>query len=217
MLKAIIFDFDGLMIDTEYTWYPIYNDYLIEHHDYHMRMDDFLTCIGSDNTHFMNIIKEEIGTDFDYEHFEKVKFDQFDSISNQLPMMAGVQELIEEAHSEGVMLALATSSQHPHALTHLKRWGIDYYFNVIITGSDVDNIKPEPDLFLKAIDELGIKAHEAVVLEDSYNGLLASNKANIDCVIVPNEVTKHSHFETHLLLIDSLEAINLSTLKELKK
>ena len=217
MLKGLIFDFDGLMIDTEYTWYPIYKDYLMDQHNYELKMEDFLTAIGSNDDYLMSVLQKEIGDDFDLAHFNTVKSVEFDTISNTLPMMDGVHDLLLGAKEAGIKLAIATSSQHPHAYNHLKRWGIDDLFEVIITGSDVDEVKPAPDLFLKALSSLNLDAAHVFVIEDSYNGLLAANTANIDCIIVPNEVTKYSEFKTHTHKLNSLDEISIEDLKGYKK
>ena len=216
MLKGLIFDFDGLMIDTEYTWYPIYKDYFIKHHDYEIEMDDFLTCIGSDDTYFMNLLQDAIGHTFDLKHFDTYRKDIFLEQSRNLPMMRGVFELIQDAHAQGLKLAIATSSKHPHALNHLKRWGIDHLFNVIITADDVAAVKPAPDLFLKALNELKLNADQVYIFEDSYHGLIAANKAGIECIVVPNRVTIYSPFETQRLKLEHLGQTSIEALKDLK-
>ena len=217
MLKALIFDFDGLMIDTEYTWYPIFRDYFVEYHDYDMQMSDFLLCIGGGNEKFMEVLRKDLGDDFDEAHFAEYKNPAFKVASSNLPMMIGVENLIKSAKEAGFKIAMATSSRHPHAHNHLIRWNILSYFDVVVTGDMVDNLKPQPDLFLKALDKLDLEAHEVFVFEDSYNGLLAANSASIDAIIVPNEVTKHSNFETQFRLFNSLEEVNVELLKGFKK
>ena len=216
MLKGLLFDFDGLLIDTEYTWYPIYRDYFMTYHNYKMVMDDFLTCIGADDTHFMTIIRDAIGDSFNQHHFDEYRWPLFLEQSAKLPMMSGALTLLQEAHQQGLKLAIATSSKHPHAQVHLKRWGIENLFDAIVTADDVQRIKPAPDLFLKAVDALGLQAKDVFIFEDSYNGLVAANKAGIDCIIVPNEVTKNSSFETERLRLDHLGQITIKRLKELK-
>lgn len=217
MLKGLIFDFDGLMIDTEYTWYPIYVKYLRTRHHYDLQMEDFLTAIGSNDDELMSVLHRDIGPSFNVDHFTDHKLKEFQKITQTLPMMPGVLDLIQSAHQNNIALALATSSKNPHAINHLKRWGIDHLFDVIVTGSDVDEIKPAPDLFLKALDALQLDANECFVLEDSYNGLLAANKAEIDCIVIPNKITQHSDFKTHYKKFDTLHSITIEDLKGFKK
>lgn len=216
MLKALIFDFDGLMIDTEYTWYPIFKNYFKEFHDYDMAMVDFLLCIGGDDRKFLEIVHAEIGDDFNKDHFDEVKLPAFLKASKTLPMMPGVEELIRSAKEAGLKVAMATSSRHPHALDHLKRWGMDHYFDVMVTGDMVASLKPKPDLFNKALDLLALNPEEVFVFEDSLNGLNAANSAGLQTIIIPNEVTKHSQFGSEYKQLESLEAIDIETLRGYK-
>ncbi len=216
MLKGLIFDFDGLLIDTEYAWYPIYKDYLYEKHSYTLLMEDFLICIGSGDNQLLDILQDEIGTAFDREHFHDFKYPKFIEATSQLPIKEGALDLLQEAKEQGLKIAIATSSRHPHAEKHLKRWGILDMFDVIITRDDVEFAKPEPDLFLKAVEVLDLHKDEVFIFEDSYNGLIAGNAAGIDTIIVPNEVTKHSTFETEFKKHDSLKELNLEILRGYK-
>lgn len=215
MLKALIFDFDGLMIDTEYTYYPIYKNYFEKYHQHTMLMDEFLVCIGSEARVFIDLMHGILGDSFDEAHFVLEKQALFKEASSHLPMMEGVLDLIQKGREAGLKIAIATSSHNPHAENHLKRWGIYDRIDLIVSGDMVKRVKPSPDIFEKTLELLDIRADEAIVFEDSLNGLRAAVSAGIKTVVVPNRVTMHSKFENYALKLESLKGLELETLYDL--
>jgi putative hydrolase of the HAD superfamily len=121
-----------------------------------------------------------------------------------------VKDYLEEAKRKGYKVALASSSTKEWVTHHLGKLGLLHYFEVIITGDDVDKVKPAPDLYVKAIEALGIQPAEAVAFEDSLNGLQAVLTAGLKCVIVPNPVTDALAFENHHLRLRSMADKSLS-------
>ena len=124
-------------------------------------------------------------------------------------ILPGVLETIHAAKRLGLKLAIASSSQHAWVDTHTKRLGIFDHFDAVICSDDVGigRTKPNPDLFLLALNQLQVQKDAAVVFEDSPNGVLAANRAGIFVVAVPNPVTA-------LLVIEGANLI-MSTLSEL--
>ena len=212
MIKAVIFDFDGLMVDTEFVWYPIYRDYFKETYDYDMQVDDYLKCVGSDEVEFLDKVSNDIGEHFDLSDFQNESYAEFKLKSENLPLMDGVLSKILEARSLGLKLAVVTSSFAPHAQDHIKRLGIESLFDLVISGEMVDKVKPAPDLFLLALKKLKMSADEVLVLEDSNNGLLASNAAGIDTVIVLNRITRHLKFGKSFKLFSSMAQFSIEQL-----
>ncbi len=212
MIKAVIFDFDGLMVDTEFVWYPIYRDYFKEKYDYDMEVDDYLMCVGSDEVEFLDKIKTDIGDSFDLLGFQRDSYAEFKLKSDNLPLMDGVLTKILEARSLGLKLAVVASSFAPHAQDHLKRLGIESLFDHVISGDMVAQVKPAPDLYLLALKKLKMSPDEVLVLEDSNNGLLASNAAGIDTIIVLNRITRHLKFGEPYKLYSSMAQFNIEKL-----
>lgn len=210
MRKAIIFDFDGTIIDSEKVWYDVYQRRLKNEFDYEMEMEDFLMCIGTNNTHLLNKLREVTNAEVDIVAFDRSIADEVVEISETLPAMEGVESLIQLAKAEGYKLAIATSSPKRHPLTHLQRLGLLDYFDVIVSADDVNEIKPSPELFEKAVEALGVEASECVILEDSKNGLLAGNAAKVDVVLVPNEITAYIDFpNTYYKRLSTLKDVRL--------
>lgn len=193
MLKALIFDFDGLILDTEtpevLVWQSIYRD-----HGFELPVDEWEKTIGGYGI-----------SNFDAaEHLALLSSGRLDSVSmrsryrleadaiiHASPILPGVISLIEQAREQGLSVAIGSSSPHSWVDTHAKRLGIYHYFKHIICQDDVapGRTKPNPDIYLKALEVLKIQNTEAVVFEDSPNGVLASRRAGIFVVAVPNPLT----------------------------
>jgi len=122
----------------------------------------------------------------------------------------GVVQYLTHAKELGLSVGLASSSRTEWIEHYLIKFGIHSYFDTIITRDHVTRVKPDPDLYLTALQELGITGQKAIAFEDSLNGLRAAKAANLHCVIVPNEVTSHMNFEQYDLMLSSMEAMELA-------
>lgn len=194
MLKAVIFDFDGMILDTEAIWFDIYQAWFKKNFKYDLPIEEFLWCVGANSDRLFDYLESERNIKVDRVQFAKDTFDDFLAGSKTLPARAGIEALIIETKELGLQLALATSASLEKPTFHLTRLALIDYFDVIVTSDDVENIKPHPDLFLEALRQLKVEPNEAVVFEDSKSGLEAANKANIPTIVIPNNVTKYSEF-----------------------
>src|SRR5215212_2963942 len=193
MIQALIFDFDGLILDTEtpeFTcWQNIYRE-----HGFELPIEEWGKIVGGYGL-----------SDFDAaEHLSHLSQGRLDSASlrarNRLEShniimrqgpLPGVKEYLEEAKRLGLKLAIASSSHHAWVDDHAKRIGVFDYFENVIAADDVGlgRTKPNPDLFLTALSRLRVPKEAAIVFEDSPNGVEAANRAGIFVVAVPNNVT----------------------------
>lgn len=212
MLKAVIMDFDGVIIDTESVWYEVYKEWFKQEANYALELEEFLICVGSNYESLFTELEKTKGMYIDHENFFEDTLQLFIEQSDQLPPKNGIVDFIKSVKNKGLQLSLATSSTRPKPVKHLKRLGLIEYFDYLITADDVERIKPFPDLFNTAASQLGVKKDEAVVIEDSNNGLIAANKAGIKTIVVPNDITKYSDFDYYYKKVDSLEEVNISEL-----
>lgn len=212
MLKAVIMDFDGVIIDTESVWYEVYKEWFKQEANYALELEEFLICVGSNYESLFTELEKTKGMYIDHENFFEDTLQLFIEQSDQLPPKNGIVDFIKSVKNKGLQLSLATSSTRPKPVKHLKRLGLIEYFDYLITADDVERIKPFPDLFNTAASQLGVKKYEAVVIEDSNNGLIAANKAGIKTIVVPNDITKYSDFDYYYKKVDSLEEVNISEL-----
>lgn len=219
MLKALIFDFDGLILDTETPDYLAWQNIYAEH-GFELPHDEWGKIIGGYGL-----------SNFDAaEHLAHLSQGRLDSASlrarHQLEcraavaresVMPGVLDLIHAAKKHNLKLAIASSSHHAWVDEHAQRLDIFHYFDKVICADDVGvgRTKPNPDLFLTALNQLQVQKNEAVVFEDSPNGVLAANRAGIFVVAVPNHVTAMLSLEGANRVVESLKEISLNELNRL--
>jgi beta-phosphoglucomutase-like phosphatase (HAD superfamily) len=119
---------------------------------------------------------------------------------------------LQDAKDMRLKLAVASSGKRSWVAGNLTRFGLLDYFQVICTSEDVEKVKPDPALFLLAAEKLGVRPQEAIVFEDSYNGLVAAKKAGTFVVIVPNPLTEHMDFSQADIKLKSLADLPLKDL-----
>lgn len=216
MLKALIFDFDGLILDTETPEVDVWTDIYAEH-GFDFPFDDWVQTVGGYGV-----------SNFDAaEHLSLLSQGRLDSASMRArhrlgsdalthtrPVMPGVLDYLRDAKRLGLKLAIASSSPRSWVDGHTQRLGIFHYFDKVICQDDVGvgRTKPNPDLFLLALNQLQVQKNEAVVFEDSPNGVKAANRAGIFVVAVPNPLTARLNIEGADLILSSLSEMPLSGL-----
>jgi putative hydrolase of the HAD superfamily len=212
-LKAVIFDFDGLLLDTEWAafsaWNHIYGEY-----GHELQLEKWVLCVGS-GYHLFDPVKELealSGLTLDAKELlarkEKIKKDA----CSVLPLMVGAKELMYKAKKAGFKIGLASSSFRSVIQAHLSRLEIDSYFDVTVTGDEVARIKPHPDLYEKCATLLGVRPINCLVFEDSLNGVRAAKNAGMRCIAVPNRVTRGLDFSIADRVIDGLDSFQWSLL-----
>lgn len=208
MIKAIIFDFDGLIIDTETAWYYAFKE-VFQSYNIDLPLEVFVACIGTDDTALHAFIEEKLDTK-SIEIIMNLAKERHTTQMELLDIREGVREYLLEAKNLGLKIGLASSSSREWVEGFLKQLQILDYFEVIKTGDEVDKVKPDPTLYIKALEALNINADEAIAFEDSANGAKAAIAAGLKCVIVPNEVTKEINFEKFHLRINSMSEMDLA-------
>ena len=211
MLKAVIFDMDGVIIDSEPTHKKMenetYNKLGIE-----VTEDEHNTFVGSTsrymwetlkNTYKINQTLEEL-----IEYERNIYFKYLNSDECEIKLIDGVKELIEDLHENGVKLAIASSSPLNVIEAIAKKFKIEEYFEVFVTGDYVKKSKPEPDIFLLASEKLGVGAEECAVIEDSNNGVRAAKKAGMKCVGFNSDVDGRQDISMADLVINSFKEVN---------
>lgn len=211
MLKTIIMDFDGLIVDTEVVWYQIYVEWFRKNKNYEMSVQEFLICVGSEAEELFKSLDSR-GIHVDREIFARDTQQRFIEESTKLPAKPGVEDFLRTAKKQGIVIALATSSTRKKPETHLNRLNLMKYFDLLVTAEDVQRIKPAPDLFLKTAEKVGCTVEECLVIEDSLNGLKAGLNANMRVLVVPNDVTKYCDFQGEYLMVNSLEDVDVEKL-----
>lgn len=190
MIKAIVFDFDGTIIDTETPWYYAFRDAYKEY-GVELTLEQYSQCVGT-NIYTFNpyeYLMTEKGLPIDKDEFRARIHDDHAVLMGKQQIRDGVLDYLNQAKEAGLRIGLASSSARFWIDKHLDELGIRDYFEVIKTADDVTNVKPDPELYLQALDALGVSPGEAVAVEDSPNGARAAAVAGMSCVVVPNELT----------------------------
>jgi putative hydrolase of the HAD superfamily len=208
--KAIIFDFDGLIVDTEWAIYIAWKE-LYETQGHPLPLETYVQCVGSTFGHYdpMRDLEELCGGDVDWGELIPTKDERIRELHEDIGPLPGVGSLLESAKSNGVNCAVASSSDRDWVHGWLERVELREHFECVRSADDVSAVKPSPELFLSACEGLGVEPSEAIVLEDSLNGLRAARRAGIPCYLVPNRVTKGLDFDGAEAVLGSLEELVL--------
>lgn len=210
MFEALIFDFDGLILETEepcyHAWLEIFQEY-----GAHLPLEVWVDCIGRSADYFdpVRYLENEVGRALDGETLRLRQRRRYHELLEQTPLLPGVTDYIAAAGEHGLMLAVASSSSSAWVVGHLDRLDILDAWVSVQCWSAGRRAKPEPDLYLAALDALGVSANRAVALEDSPNGILAAKRAGLLCVAVPNPMTSGLDLSAADLRLPSLSAVPL--------
>jgi HAD superfamily hydrolase (TIGR01509 family) len=201
MIRAFIFDFDGLVLDTETALIRAYGDV---HEARGVPFDGplFARSVGHADYAFDPWRAFGPGADREALDLEKDAFQR--ARSEELAILPGVVGLLGEAREAGLRIGLASNSGHRHVDGHLERLGLQDRFDFVACREDVRAPKPEPDLYRLVLERFGIRPREAVAFEDSHTGTLAARRAGVWVVAVPNTSTGHHDFSNADLLVASL-------------
>jgi len=186
-LKAILFDLDGLLVDSEplsrQSWAEV-----IAEAGYELSDAIFLQMIGRTEKEVKRLFKQAFGEDFPFEAVYQRREQHFvEALEREgVPPKPGAHELLAYLERVGLQKAVASSTYRYLAEMKLRGAGLHSYFEVIVTGDDVAHGKPAPDIFLEAARRLGVTPAECIVLEDSTAGIQAANAAGMRCIHIPD-------------------------------
>jgi HAD superfamily hydrolase (TIGR01509 family) len=214
MIRAIIFDFDGLILDTEG---PIYESWLevYQAHGENLPFDQWVQIVGSTTARFnpQRDLEERLGRPLSKEVVDQRIGRRTELILAQ-QLLPGVLRLLDSARAAGLKIGLASSSTSDWVSGHLARLGILDRFDCMRCRDQVANPKPQPDAYLAVLDCLRLSAAEAIAIEDSPNGVTAAKQAGLKCVAIPNPITARLDLSQADILFSSLAEVTLPQLLE---
>jgi HAD superfamily hydrolase (TIGR01509 family) len=208
MIRALVFDFDGLILETEIPVFQSWQE-LFAAHGLELPFEKWALNIGTADEVFapQAVLESHLKRELQKEELERRWRREMELIADQ-PPLPGVVEYLQDAQRLGLRVGLASSSSCGWVTGHLERLGLSRFFHVVQAKDDVPRTKPDPALYRTTVELLGALPEQAVAFEDSPNGILAAKRAGLHCVVVPNLLTR---------LLDTSQAdLCLRSLAEMK-
>lgn len=214
MLQTVIFDMDGVIVDTEpvhnYAYYQHFKELGIE-----VSSEMYASFTGNSTKNVFQKIKDYFGVAEDIPTLVEKKRslfnDAFDT-KDDLFLLEGVEELIKQLYQNGIQLILASSSSKVTINRVFNRFKLHTYFSHIVSGEDFPQSKPNPDIFLEAVRLSKSNKENCIVIEDSTNGIKAANAAGIFCVGYRSVNSKKQDYSLANLVIDRFEELDFTTI-----
>lgn len=212
---AVVFDFDGLILDTESVEYTTIAAQF-SRHGLRYELEAFARVVGSAwPTGWLDELADRAVAPVDHDDVLAARRAHRDELLATLEPLPGVVGLLDALADAAVAVAVASSSPRSWVEPLLERTGLRRRFAVVCTRDDVERAKPAPDLYALAVGRLGASPERSVALEDSHNGCTAAKAAGLRCVAVPNAITAHQDFTHADLVVGSLAQVDLGALRHL--
>jgi HAD superfamily hydrolase (TIGR01509 family) len=213
MIRALVLDFDGLILDTETplraSWNEIYRE-----HGLTVSPVAWAGLLGAsaDPPEMYEFLERHLHRPVDREALRKRRLVRELELLEHEKVMPGVLGLLAAAEREGLKKGIASSSERDWVEGHLGRLGLLHRFDAVVCAEDVERTKPDPALYQEALNRLGVRPEEAIAFEDSDHGSQAASAAGIFCFAVPNRVTESSSFPRAGCVLPSLDDVSLEEL-----
>jgi len=186
-LDGVVFDMDGLLLDTEKVALACFEE-TWRAFNYKPDLELYTRCIGTTSSRTREILTEGYGPDFPYETIRERWNQRYEEILTKcpIPVKPGAVGLLGFLHQSRCRIALATSTEHGSAVSKLRKTGLHRFFSVIVGGDQVENGKPDPDIYLRACNLLDVAPARSLALEDSDNGVLSAYRAGLAVIQIPD-------------------------------
>ena len=188
--KAILFDMDGVLIESEFLMRHAAIQALAEY-GIEAKHEDFREFTGMGEDKFVGGVAEKYGHTYTFDMKEKA----YDYFGQQVKEMAevprGVKEMLEALHAKGLVMAVCSAADLRKVRYNIQAIGVDEtIFSALVTGSDVERKKPFPDIYLEGARRIGMEPKDCLVVEDAVSGIMAAHAAGMDAVGVPTTFSK---------------------------
>ena len=209
MLKGVIFDMDGVIINSEPQHYEAYvmfcGDYGVE-----FPYEIYKSFIGSTHAKVCQYMKEHFAIPVSEEEMqEKLRqYREYLVETKGYEEIAGIKELIKDLHKNGMKLAIASSSPEKEIHKVVKSLRLESYFTKLVSGEKVAHPKPAPDVFLKAAKELELSVEECIIIEDSGNGVKAAKAAGIPAIGFYNPDSGEQDLSKAAIVVEGFEEVD---------
>jgi putative hydrolase of the HAD superfamily len=213
-IRGLLFDFDGLLIDTETPSRRGYEE-LYREHGHELPLDKWATLVGTIGADFSpeQHLEELVGAPLDWDVLTKRRRERELALCDVEDLRPGIEDYLVEAKERGLATAIVSSSDTDWIARHLQRLErVNGWDAIVAANGDHARAKPRPDLYLEALESLRLEPAEAIAFEDSLNGIRAARAAGVFVVAVPNPITETFALDEADLLLQSLDALPLDEL-----
>lgn len=217
MIKTVIFDMDGVIVDTEPVHYYAYQQHF-DHLEIEVSDVVYASFTGNSTKNVYQKLKEAFRLEHEVEDLVNHKRELFNNAfdtKEDLDLLPGVRQLIENLHANGIQLILASSASKVTISRVFNRFGLHRYFTHIVSGEDFPKSKPDPAIFVKAADLSGDEKHECIVIEDSTNGIKAAKGAGLFCVGYNSVHSKMQELSEADIIISDFNELDVEKVKNL--
>ena len=198
-IKAVLFDMDGTLIDTE-RYYRIFWPKAMAEFGYHMTDEQVLSMRSLGRPFAPARLRSWFGEELDYYAIRARRTEMMEECLDRegVRLKPGAVEILEELKRRGIIAAVATATPLERTEKYLNATGIRPYFSNIISATQVKEGKPSPDIYLYACEQLGLKPGECLAVEDAPNGIMAAYRAGLSVVMVPDQTQPDEELEQYL-------------------
>ena len=213
-IRGLLFDFDGLLIDTETPSRLAYEE-LYREHGHELPLEKWATLVGTIGAEFSpdDHLEELVGQRLDWSELTRRRRAREDELCELEDLRPGIEDYLSGAQRRGLVTAIVSSSSRDWIERHLRRLDrVDGWDAIVAANGDAARAKPQPTLYLEALDALQLQPSEAIAFEDSVNGVRAAKAAGVFVVAVPNPITETFPLDEADLRLRSLEELQLDDL-----
>jgi len=211
MIKAIIFDMDGTMVNTEEMWGDV-NRQLAAHYGITFDEKVRVQMMGKKDYESLSAFKEYFHLDTSVEELNKIRRKMILADARSVKINEGLYELLDLTDRLSIKKAVATSSFREFTDKILSSFNLEKRFDSVVTGDDVVLSKPDPAIFLEAAKRLGIVPSDCLVLEDAQNGVEAAYRAGMAVFAIPHDASKHHDFSKATKVLSSMLEVDETAL-----
>lgn len=204
-MKAVIFDFDGTIVDTEALWIDVYQELIQERYEHEVPLEVFQACIGTQDTSLYEYLTTHVDEKITRDDLSQLAEERVNERLPDLPVKDGIKDLLRTLQEREVRMAIASGSQLKFIAEFINKQNIAHYFEAIRCADDVLHVKPHPEIYEAALEALDLQPQECIAIEDSENGAKSAVAAQIPCIVVPNELTSAGSFPKEVKMLNTIE------------
>ncbi len=213
-MKAVLFDMDGVIIDSEPIHFEV--DILtMRELGVNISKDELNKYVGTTNEYMLNDLKNKYKIKKSFEEILEYKMELTIKKIKEAKINAilGIPELLISLKSKNIKTAIGSSSPKELINIVIEKFKLEKYFDCIVSGDEVKEGKPKPDIYLEASKRIGVAPEECIVIEDSRNGVLAAKNAGMKCIGFKNINSGNQDLSKADIIVDSIKNINIESIK----